>query len=95
MHVSLLKQPSALLPMAMSVAALGIVLGHYAMFGIVHQADEGTPAHLFQILIALQAPVVAYFAIKWLPRAPVPALSVLALQAALVLAAVASVYLFT
>ena len=95
MRVSPMKQPSALLPMAMSVAALGIVLGHYAMYGIVHEADEGTPAHLFQILMAPQVPVVAYFAITWLPRAPGPAIGVLALQAALMLAAFASVYFLT
>ena len=94
-RVSPMKQPSALLPMAMSVAALGIVLGHYAMYGIVHEADEGTPAHLFQILMALQVPVVAYFAITWLPRAPGPAIGVLALQAVLMIAAFASVYFLT
>lgn len=95
MNVSPLKQPSAVLPIAMSVAALVLVLGHAAIFGVVHEADEGTPAHIFQILMAAQIPVVAFFAIKWLPRAPGQALHVLALQAGAGLAAFAAVFFLT
>ena len=91
---SLIKQPSAFLPIAMSLAALALVLGHIAIFGVVHEADEGTPAHLFQLLMAGQVPIVAYFALKWLPRAPRQALGVLALQAAAMIAAFAPVYWF-
>lgn len=65
----------------MSLAALAIVLGNIALYGIVRQADEGSAAHLFQLLIAGQIPIVAFFAVKWLPRAPRQALEVLALQA--------------
>jgi hypothetical protein len=36
MNVSLLKRPSALLPIAMSVAALAVVLGYIAISGVVH-----------------------------------------------------------
>jgi hypothetical protein len=80
----------------MSVAALALVLGHVAMVGAVaaHQADEDASAHIFQLLIAGQVPLVAFFAIKWLPRAPRLSLSVLALQAAAVVAALAPVYFF-
>ena len=94
MIVSPMKQPSALLPIAMSVAALAVVLGHVAIFGVVHEADEGTAAHLWQLLMAGQAPVVAYYALKWLPRAPENALRVLALQFVAGLAACAPVYWF-
>jgi hypothetical protein len=94
MNVSLMKQPSALIPIAMSVAALALVLGHVAIFGVVHEADEGTAAHLWQFLMAGQVPVVVYFAMKWLPRAAGQALRVLALQAVAVLAACAPVYWF-
>ena len=65
----------------MSLTALAIVLGDIALYGIVRQADEGSAAHLFQLLIAGQIPIVAFFAVKWLPRAPRQALQVLALQA--------------
>ena len=52
MNASLMKKPSAFLPIAMSLAALALVLGHAAMFGIVHEADERTAAHIFQLLMA-------------------------------------------
>jgi hypothetical protein len=92
MNVSMMKQPSALIPLAMSFAALALVLVHEARFGIIHEADEGTSAHLFQLLMAGQVPVVAFFAIKWLPRAPRQALQVLALQAGFALAAFAALF---
>jgi hypothetical protein len=95
MGVSLMKEPSGFVPVAMSLAALGLVLGHAAMYGVVHEADEGTAAHIFQILMVAQVPVVAYFAIKWLPRATGQAMRVLALQAAAAAAAFASVYWLT
>lgn len=89
---AILKQPSAFLPLAMSLTALAMVLGDIAMFGVVHQADEGAVAHLWQILMAGQIPVLAFFAIKWLPRAPRQTLYVLALQAGAVLASMAPVF---
>jgi hypothetical protein len=95
MNAPSIKQPSAFLPIAMSVAALALVLGHAAVFGIVHEADEGTPAHIFQILMAAQVPIVAFFAVKWLPRAPTWTMYVLALQAAAGIAAFAAVFFLT
>ena len=95
MNTSPMKQPSALLPIAMSLAALALVLGHAAMFGVVHEADEGTPAHIFQLLMVAQVPLVAYFALKWLPLVPRQTLGVLALQALAALAAFAAVYWLT
>ena len=95
MPVSLLKQPSALVPLAMAVAALALVLVHYAMFGVTHDTDEGTPAHLFQLLIVLQVPCIAYFALKWLPVQARRASGVLSLWAAIVVAAFACVVWFT
>src|ERR1700733_9326620 len=60
---AILKQPSAFIPLAMSLAALG-VLASAAIYGILHgaggiirQPDEGTAAHLWQLLIAGQLPV--------------------------------------
>ena len=88
-----LRQPSAFVPLAMSLAALALVIGHIATAGVVRQADEGTAAHLWQLLMAGQIPVIAFFAIKWLPRRPRQAILVLALQAAAVVAAAAPVFL--
>jgi hypothetical protein len=95
---SVLKHPSAFLPLAMSLTALAVVgvaaihdilrYGH----GLVREPDEGTAAHLWQLLMAGQLPVLLFFAIKWLPRAPRQTLYVLALQAGAALASMAPVF---
>lgn len=95
MSVSLMKRPSAFLPMAMSLAALALVLGHAAIFGVVHEADEGAAAHIFQLLMAAQVPLVAYFALRFLPQVPGQALRILALQFGAAVAAFAAVYWLT
>jgi hypothetical protein len=95
MDFTILKKPSALAPVLMSLAGLALVLVHAARYGVVHDADEGTSAHLFQMLMAGQLPIVALFAVKWLPQSPGPALVVLALQAAAGIAAFASVFFLT
>ena len=89
----LLKHPSAFVPVAMSLAALSLVLVYVTMFGVVHQADEGTPAHVFQLLMVGQMPVVAFFALKWLPREPGRAIPVLVLQGAVIGLAITTVVL--
>ena len=90
----LLKKPSAFLPVAMSLAALATVFIHIALFGAAREPDEGTAAHIFQLLLLLQLPIVVFFAVKWLPRFPRPALLVLALQAVAGLVALAPVFFF-
>ena len=89
---TMMKQPSAFLPVTMSFGALATVLVHVAMFGVAREADEGTAAHIWQLLMIAQVPIVAFFAIKWLPRTPRQALPILALQAAAALAALAHVF---
>ena len=90
--LTMMKRPSAFLPVTMSLAALATVLVHVALFGTAREADEGTAAHIFQLLLVVQLPIVAFFAITWLPRSPRQALQVLALQAAAGLAALAPVF---
>jgi hypothetical protein len=90
------KQPSALLPLAMSATALAMVLGAVAMnHGPIHETDEGAVAHLWQILMALQLPALLFFAIRWLRRAPKATLKVMALQAGAVVANLAAVFFLT
>ena len=89
----LLKNPSAFLPLAMSFGALATVIIYVAIFGPAPQADEGTAAHIWQILMAGQIPIIVFFAVKWLPRAPKQALLVLVLQGSAALMALAPVYL--
>jgi hypothetical protein len=93
MNIPSLKQPSAFLPLAMSLTALVIVLGHVVLYGAAREADEGAAAHLWQILMAGQIPLMAFFAIKWMRQAPKQTLSILALQGGAVLAAIAPVYI--
>ena len=92
MNVSPPRQPSAFIPIAMSIAALLTVLYHVAMFGTARQTDEDAAAHIWQLLMAGQVPVAAFYAVKWLPRPPGTALRVLAVQIAAALAALAPVY---
>jgi hypothetical protein len=76
----ILKKPNAYLPFLMSAAALLLVRGYLAIFGNVNHEDEGVAAHLFQLLMAGQLPIMAFFVIRWLPKSPKQALIVLALQ---------------
>ena len=90
---AIIKRPSAFVPVAMSCMALALVLGSGALFGVVHQADEGAAAHMWQILMGVQIPIIAFFTIKYVPQKPQQALLVLALQLGAALAACAPVFL--
>ena len=94
-NVPPIKQPSAYIPLTMSLAALALVLGHAAVYGVVHEADEGAAAHIWQILMAAQLPIVAYFIFKWLPKRPRESLQILALLAGTWLVNFAAVYWLT
>jgi hypothetical protein len=90
----MIKKPSAFLPVAMSFVVIAMLFVFFLRYGVVHEADEGTAAHIFQILMGGQLPIIAYFAIRWLPQFPKQALQVLALQLAAGLAACAPVFYF-
>jgi len=90
---AILKKPSAFLPLAMSFGALATVLLYVLIFGPAPQSDEGTAAHIWQILMAGQIPIIVFFAIRWLPRTPKDALLVLVLQGGAALMALAPVFL--
>jgi hypothetical protein len=77
--MALARKPSALVPLAMSTAALLLVIGVVSSYGIVRDPDEGTAAHVWQLLMLGQFPFLAWFAIKWLPRERKAAPIVLAL----------------
>ncbi len=91
--LALLKRPSAFLPLAISAGFLTAFLIGILRGTLVPQPDEGTGAHLFQILMPAQLLIIAFFAISWLPKSPKPALQVLALQGSAALAVLAVVYL--
>lgn len=94
MNISLVKKPSASIPLVMSSIALLLLIGHILLFGIERQADEGAAAHLWQLLMAGQLPIIAFFAIRWLPQNPKQAVFVLALQFIAAMASIAPVFYF-
>jgi mannose/fructose/N-acetylgalactosamine-specific phosphotransferase system component IID len=77
---TILKKPSAWLPIAMSLMALIFTLTWLAIFGVVHEEDEGIAAHIFQLLMGGQLPIILFFAVRWLLKKPKLAIQVLALQ---------------
>ena len=89
---SLMRRPSAYVPITMSFAAFTVVLGYVVIYGAARQPDEGAAAHIWQLLVGAQVPLIAFFLVKWLPRAPQAALRVLALQFVALLIAAAPVY---
>ena len=80
---SLLKQPSAWIPLVMSFAALTMIVIYVAINGFASSGngDEGAPARIFQLIMLAQLPIAGYFAIMWLPKRPKQSLIVLGLQA--------------
>lgn len=61
MHRATIRRVSAVTPVIMSLAACAIVLVVVATGRQPHDADEGTAAHLFQLLVVLQLPVIVTF----------------------------------
>lgn len=90
---SLLRKPTGYLPLVMSVGALATIVWFVAAHGVVRQADEGAQAHLWQLLMAGQVPVIAWFALRWLPREPRSALMVLVMQVSAAVLAATPLYL--
>jgi hypothetical protein len=94
MHLNLVRNPSAAVPFSMSFAALVVIAVHIIVAGTAPQPDEGTAAHLWQLLMAAQLPVIAVFAVKWLPQEPRQTLVILFFQGAAMLAAAFPVWWF-
>lgn len=90
-----LQSPGAWIPLALSLAGLLMVVLHALMFGVVHEADEGTPAHVFQLLLLVQVPLVLWHLIRFLPVDRARALGVAGMQATLALAAMLAAWMLT
>ncbi len=102
-----IKHWSAWIPIALSLTVLPVVLSSIAMFGppareadvascigTCGRPDEGTGAHLFQLWLLVEAVMVSFFAIKWLPRDTKQALVVVLIQIVAILAACAPLFFF-
>jgi hypothetical protein len=90
---ALVGRPSGFLPLALSSMALLLVLAQVATVGGAPQADEGAAAHVWQLLMAVQLPLIAYFGIRWVPLAPRPGLTVLVTQLLFALVAALPIFL--
>ena len=77
----LLRTPSAYLPIAMSALALMLALGNILLFGVGRQPDEGAAAHIFQLLVIGQMPLIAWFFFRRLRTHRTGTLAIVALQA--------------
>jgi hypothetical protein len=86
-------RPSAFVPVMMSLFALIVVAGYVAIYGTARQTDEGAAAHIWQLLVCAQVPVVAFFVVKWLPKAPRAGFCVLAMQLVALLIAATPVFI--
>ncbi len=84
---------SRVAPLIMSLLALVLVIEGLLQFGLDHrEVDEGWQAHLFQLLMLLQVPVVILFAATMNWKQPSRALLFLGLQAAAWSAAFGALY---
>jgi len=92
MNVPKLRNPTVFLPLAMSLLALGMVLVHFTIFGIVKETDEGTAAHIFQLLMVGQFPIVAFLSFRWLAIAPRQTLFFIVFQVVAALATIITVF---
>ena len=95
MNEPTIRQPAVFLPLVMSLVALAMVLVHFAIYGIVVESDEGTAAHIFQLLMVAQIPFLAFLAFRWVTLAPRKTLLFIVLQVSTVLTAIVAVFLLT
>jgi hypothetical protein len=70
-----------------------VVLLRLALLGAAPEGDEGPAAHLWQIIMTCQVPIILFLAIRWLPYDPRGTISVLGLQLLAMATAIAPIYL--
>ena len=93
MTIPSFKVPSAWIPIAMSVLALATVTLAVAISGTTRQPDEGSAAHLWQLLMLGQLPFIAWHLARGALSNTRQLAVVLAIQVGAILAAAAPVYL--
>jgi hypothetical protein len=89
----LVRKPSAIAPIIMSLTALSVVLVAIAVIGTKPQPDESAAAHIWQLLMVGQLPILGWFVLHWLRRDFRGGLAVLGLQIAAFIAALLPVWL--
>lgn len=81
-EISALKQPSAFVPIVLSLAAFLLVLGNSIFLGMGHAAEGSTTDNIFRVLIGAQLPVVIFRILRRAHGYPKETLGVLAMHAA-------------
>ena len=76
----------------MSALALTVLVVHIAKFGADRGGDEGATAHIWQLLMVGQVPIIAFFAFRWFRHNPLAVLEVLGLQLAAIALCCAPVF---
>jgi hypothetical protein len=87
------KKASALIPVVMSLIALMLVAVQVLIRGLSPEPDEGAGAHLYQLLVVGQIPVIAFFGIRWLRHAPLQGLHIVVAQGFALAAALVPVHM--
>lgn len=77
---ALFRKPSAYVPLAMSLCALLVVATAVSLVGVDRAQDEGATAHLFQLLMIGQVPIIFFFGLKSLPKNTKASLVILSFQ---------------
>ena len=93
MNLSVFRAPAAWLPLALSALALAVLACRVLIVGGAPERDEGLAAHLWQLLMAAQLPIIGWFLVRSAPRGFRRAAPVLAAQAIAILLAMAPVAL--
>ncbi len=93
MDTQRINRLSGLTPIAMSIAAYFLVLAAVATHWKVNQPDEGTAAHLLQLLVAGQVPIVLVYVASADWKRPWSMLRTLLIQALAVGIAFGAVFL--
>jgi hypothetical protein len=91
---SIIKKPSAWVPIAIPLIFFAYLVICITFFGIVREKDEGTGAHLFQLWLVLEPLMLGFFAVKWFQRAPKQALLILTVQIVAALLPISVVFFF-
>ena len=80
MEVEIGKKLSAWSPVIMSIGALVLVGVQIIVHGTQPERDEGALAHVWQLLILGQLPIISFFVFRWLRAYPRQGAVVLAAQ---------------
>lgn len=87
------RKASARIPVVMSLIALVLVAVQVSVHGLSPEPDEGALAHLYQLLVVGQIPVIALFVLRWFRLAPLQGLRVVVAQGFALAAALLPVHM--